>query len=213
LLKAEVAGRYTLMMWVFVSIAIAVILDRWLLAPTTAPTHSSAAHAGRWRLSPQRIVPLGLLLAGLVALIPSFQYNIETAEIPQFVASSAIDSVPQGSVLLTYPFASGQHNLPELWQAMNAMRYRIPDGEIIAKQHLGPLETAFERCWDDPGRPDLAGYVAGARRELVELQVTTILVPEEYSTNPGCAVAFLQQVVGRQPGYKAGAAIWSLAAT
>jgi hypothetical protein len=214
LVKTEVAARYTLMMWVFVSLAIALILDRWLLAPSSVRRYgATSARALRLLPSPGKLLPTGLSLVGIVALVPSFQYQIESAQTPAWFTSQAVDDLPQGSVLLTYPDATGRSNLPELWQAVNGDRYRIPDGEIIAPGHLGPIEAVFRACWLDPNGSHISENVSGARRELVTLQVRTIVVPVQYSVNPGCALSFLRQVLGRPPAYQAGAAVWSLSPT
>lgn len=216
LVNSEVASRYSLFMWLFAAFAIAIIVDQWLFSPARVPAHGRRTSlAASWKTPAVtgRVAPVVLLATGIVSLIPHFQYNIQTASVPAWFASDRPQQVEDGSVLLTYPFGNGLHNAPEMWQALNRFRYRIPDGEIATpKNHDGPIERAFASCWADPSRKaPPASFVRGAAQELVTLQVATVVVPDQFSINPGCAIAFLTNVIGRAPSYEVGSAVWRLA--
>jgi len=216
LVDDEVASRYSVFMWLFVALALALILDRWL--PNPAPERRRGRDGiRRWSTRTQlgRVLPVSLLLAGLVSLIPYPQYKLQGVVIPTWFQSTAVDRVPVGSTLLTYPLARDLHNphelLPELWQAANGMTYRIPAGEVnVPKFHFGALEEAFLLCWtnsnEDVPPPWL---VAKARADIKTWHVETIVVPEQYPDNASCAVNFLEQVLQRPPDVQYGAAVWS----
>jgi hypothetical protein len=218
-LNSEAASRYTLFTWLFIAPALAIIVDQWLGSPLRLPAHRGSRQGAvpSWK-TPHvtgRVLPLALLTAGLVGLIPHYQYMISDAAVPPWFQSSGPSQLKEGSVLLTYPYATAQHNGAQLWQALNGFRYRIPDGEVaVPIDHAGAVEYAFEDCWSDPSTiAPPAWLVARGRAELMTRQVATIVVPSQYTINPACAVRFLTRVLGRSPAQIDGASVWTLRVT
>ncbi|HXY42589.1 MAG TPA: hypothetical protein VEH29_00220 [Acidimicrobiales bacterium] len=209
--QSEVASRYCVFMWLFIALAVGLILDHARnLEPAGRKRHSSRGPA-----PPRRRGPLGafLILAvlGVVSLVPGWPYNIGQVFTPAALEAPAVDVVPVGSTLLTYPLARGNHNLPMVWQALDRFRYRIPAGEeAVRNKHAGPLEAAFNSCWNYPTEEMPGGHRVGlARAEFVLWRVRTVVIPFADSMNPNCAIRFVEDVVGRSPVIEGGAAVWT----
>lgn len=212
LLDSEVASRYTLFMWLFLAMAVAFIVDHWW---RDAGRPVSRKHVSKNRIGPvvaRRAVPIGLLGLGLLALFPDLQYSIHEAFVPPWFASSAVSHVPEGSTLMTYPLARNTHNFPMMWQALNGMGYRIPAGEVaVPYSPGGPVEKAFDTCWMDPTEKTPPSQLVDQSRTWIRTwEVATVVVPEVYTVNPGCAVNFLSAVLEKAPSWQDGAAVWSI---
>ena len=146
-LQSEVASRYCLFMWLFVALAVAVILDRsWTVRLAPGRRHGRAS-ANSFARSP---LPLFLVLAvlGLVSLVPGWPYNIGQVYTPPALEPPTVVANISGGTLLTYPMARNTHNLPMVWQSIDGFSYRIPAGEAsVANGHYGATEAAFASCW------------------------------------------------------------------
>jgi hypothetical protein len=206
---SEVASRYSLFMWLFLALIVAVITDQWLFAPRRPPRHERTSTVGMTN----RAFPAALLLVGIVSLVPNWPYNTAETAVPPWFSSPAVQTVPVGSSLLPYPIATNEHNLAELWQALDNFRYRMPGGEAaVPKSHIGVIGKAYEYCWANPTvdepRPLSLG---GARKNLVTWQVQTIVIPLS-SLNAACAIRYMTLVVGTRPSHQYDAAVWRLPA-
>jgi hypothetical protein len=227
--QSEVASRYTLFMWLFIGLAVAVILDRARRdQPGKPELDGQDGIGGQDRLqaqdgphgeggAPRRArgaLPLMAILAvlGLFSLVPGWPYNIDQVFTPSALVAPTVDHSPVGSTLLTYPLARNTHNLPMVWQAFDRFQYRIPAGEAAVRSahEGGPAETAFNDCWLNPTEQlPPSKLVAGARNNLATWQIRTVVVAETNSINPACAVRFLTEVLGRAPVIERGAAVWT----
>ncbi len=207
-LDSSSASRYTMFMWLFVALAATAILDRWVFARRHSDSRRRSLTA---QLAP-RAVPVALLGASLVALVPNWPYSINPSQVPQWFSSPAVDSIAAGSTLLTYPVATNGHNLPMFWQAVDGMRWRSPSGEYkVGHLHTGPVWVAENFCWNHPAAVQPPrGYQKRAVAELQLWQVRTIVVPTAFSVNPTCAIRYFQQVLRAPPDWQYGAAVWRL---
>ena len=206
--QSEVASRYTLFMWFFIAVAVAVILDRSRrVQPKRRRLHSRGRQA---RHGPLPLV-LTLAVLGIVSLVPAWPYNISQVLTPASLVRPTVDPAAVGSTLVTYPLAKADHSLPMVWQAIDGFQYRIPSAEaIVADRHEGATDAAFESCWLNPAEnAPSSALVAGSRAEFETWQVRTVVVPEANSKNPACAVRFLTAVLGRQPVMERGASVWT----
>jgi hypothetical protein len=211
-LKSEVAARYCLFMWLFIAIAVAVILDR---ARNARPPRKMAHGRPRW-VARFAYWPLPLLLVltalGIVSLVPGWPYNIAQVNTPPALEKPIVVDNIAGGTLLTYPLARNTHNLPMVWQSIDSFEYRIPAGEAsVADGHAGATEAAFTTCWQI-GTPEYAPpatFISGARADFVTWKVRAVVIPLYNSIDPMCAVRFVQSVLGRAPVIEREAAVWT----
>jgi hypothetical protein len=209
--QSEVASRYCLFMWLFIAVAVAVILDRARQVQATRhKVHGQGASARGSSRGPLPV--LGVLAAlGVVSLVPGWPYNIGHVITPAALVPPTVDHSAVGDTLLTYPLARNAHNLPMVWQALDRFQYRIPAGEAAVRNpHEGAVENAFNSCWLTPTEyVPSSSLLPGARSNFAKWQVRTVVIPETSSINPACAVRFVQAVLGRPPVVEGGAAVWS----
>jgi hypothetical protein len=208
-LDSEVASRYSLFMWLFVAVLISIIADRWLFSRRRRPAHGRSGASA----VTSRALPAVLLAAGLVSLIPNWPYAIQQIAVPTWFTSVAAKEVPLGSTLLPYPFASGQSNLPELWQALDDFRFRMPTGEAaVPVTRTGAIGRALSSCFENPDESQPRHLSLDlARKELVAWQVRTIVIPIP-SNNDACAIRYMTLVMGAPPQQQYSAAVWRLTA-
>ena len=211
-LQSEVASRYCLFMWLFIALAVAVMLDR-ARAVGLAPGRLHGRGSGkRFAYSPLPIL-LVLAVLGLVSLVPGWPYNIGQVYTPPALVPPTVVSNIAGGTLLTYPMARNVHNLPMVWQSIDGFNYRIPAGEAsVANGHYGATEAAFSTCWQVTSTLEYAppaSFLPAARSDFVRWQVRAVVIPLRSSVNPLCAVRFVQAVLGRAPVYEQDAAVWT----
>ncbi len=214
--KSEVASRYCLFMWLFIALAVAVILDRARDArPARRRIHGQEGLLKKIAYWP---LPLFLVLTalGLVSLVPGWPYNIgQVMTPPAFVPPTVVPNI-DGGTLLTYPIARNNHNAPMVWQSIDRFSYRIPAGEAsVANGHAGDTEAAFTTCWQ-LGTPEYAPpakFLPGARADFTVWKVRAVVIPLYDTIDPMCAVRFVEAVLGRPPVIEGPAldtsAVWS----
>jgi hypothetical protein len=205
LFDSEIAERYTEFLWLFIGLLVAVMLEE-------------ARHAGL-ALNPVRrgfmlLAPLALVLA---PLIPSWPYGAQSVAVPQWFRSPAVRHVPEGSVLLTYPFPDVATAEPMVWQAVANMRFRMPGGYLITPAQggratfLGGVDTLAAQvligCWNG-GTENLGSATETAlRQELLNWRVATIVVPIN-QPHASCATGVFKTLVGR-PTRQYGSEVWA----
>jgi hypothetical protein len=210
--QSEVAARYCLFMWLFIAMAVAVILDR---ARWTRPARSRLHGQPRWArniaYSPLPVLSV-LAVAGVVSLAPGWPYNISQVHMPVALVRPIVVPDIDSGTLLTYPLARNIHNLPMVWQAVDGFEYRIPAGEAtLGNDHAGATEAAFTTCWQvtKTGLVPSPVLIPAVQADFVTWQVQAVVIPLQNSINPMCAVRFVQEVLGRPPVYERDAAVWT----
>jgi hypothetical protein len=211
-LQSEVASRYCLFMWLFIALAVAVILDRAHEATASVRSaHGRASLLSRYAYSP---LPLFSLLAvlGLFSLVPGWPYNIGKVVTPPALEPPTVVANLHGGTLLTYPLARNIHNLPMVWQSIDGFAYRIPAGEAsVENDHAGATEAAFATCWQLPVKDVVAPakFIPGARKDFAVWKVRAVVIPLTDSIDPSCAASFVTEVLGRQPSLEDGSDVWT----
>lgn len=140
-----VPGRLAVYMWLFV----ALILARWLgglrLAPGRPREAMRPESTTRANLPPTRLL-LGryaVVAVALVALVPAWPYPTRRLDLPSFFTTSAVDVIPRGANVLTYPWVNPFHASGLLWAAVSALRFRVPGGYIALPNPAGgPAQLA-----------------------------------------------------------------------
>ena len=197
--QSEVASRYTLFMWFFIGVAVAVILDRARRArPLRRKLHSQGRQTRRGPLP----LVLTLTVLGVLSLVPAWPYNISQVLTPPALVRPTVDHSPVGSTLLTYPLAKADHSLPMVWQAIDRFQYRIPSAEaIVADRHEGPTDAAFESCWLNPDQGCALGGPGGS------IPCRTRLLARPHRRRPGDQYGqpdLCRPLPDRRPGPTAG---------
>jgi hypothetical protein len=208
LVDSSVAVRYSLYVFLFAGLLLAVGLDR---------LHRSTASSRAVRR--RSAVLCGLLaVVSLVPLVPHWPYAIWSTAVPTFFRSPAVDQIPPGSVALTYPFPRGpEHNEAMLWQVQNDLRFRLPGGYVITAGAGGVAtfdggatftEGLLEDAYTGAPLPSLTDRVAQQVRHDLETWDADTVVVASRGTNPGEAVDLFRAVLGASPKTEAHAKVW-----
>lgn len=157
------------------------------------------------------------LVVGLLALLPvapNHSYVWAPSDSPRFFASSAVESIPGGSVSLVLPESAR----PMLWQQEADFRFRMPEGYVFVP---GPaLEpppftrygtALFSRLLEiEAGGAPAIG--AGERRQvlcdLFAFDIRSVVLGPG-AANPDETKRFFSGAVGRSPAQTDGVWLWS----
>jgi len=94
------------------------------------------------RALPLQIAVLGLALAAAISLLPNWpnrMVDVDTA-VPAFFTSSSARAVPDGAVVLTFPFPQYPFDRAMLWQADDDWRWKIIGGYALIPGRVAPTE-------------------------------------------------------------------------
>ena len=203
-LSSGIAARFSVFMWLFVALAVAVIVDRY-----RAARRGRTAPAGRLRRLAGPAAGAVLLAASCAALVPAWPYTFGPAYVPAWFASPAARHVRAGATVLPYPVARASFSLPMVWQALDGYRYGIPGGEAaVTDPHVSRLERILWGCLVGTPNPPVGPHLVTAlRAELRARRVTTVVVPGDLPGAP-CARGYLEAVLRRPPVEAHGASVW-----
>ena len=191
------------------------------------PTADAGATA-----SPRRPAALGgALLAGSAVAIASlwwtYQVPLVTSRVtvPRWYRAAAT-TVPPGSVVLAYPFpfpADGASS-PMVWQAVDAMRFRLaggyvkapgPGGRPLGDDPTATIEGVLARLTAGAAGPLPRGTraeVASLRSAIRRWRVRDVVVTPR-GRDPSIAVAMFTAALGAPPRRADGALVWVVAAS
>lgn len=173
--------------------------------------------------------PAGIVAAGVIALVPllpRYPYRSTPVDTPAFFTSAAVDAVPSGSVMLTYPYDIVFFNQPMLWQAAAGMRFAIFGGEAFVPGPNG--QSLLEPAVLDPsgvirlfaatedGRSSPYGpapalnpqSVSAIRTFCARYHVATVVVDKHFH-HAAMIVPYLTAAFG-SPSVVGGVDLWSL---
>ena len=122
LLDSSIASRYVAFFWLFAALLLAMILDAFYLRMVAEDRPSD-----RFRATLNTSI---LVCCGLLLLIPAWPYESGPANVPAWFTTQG-HSIPVGTTVVVYPFASSVDSSAMLWQAMADMRFRMPGGYAI----------------------------------------------------------------------------------
>lgn len=143
------------------------------------------------------IALVGLSLLVLVPLMPNGLVSSVRVQVPAYFSSSAVTEIPNGSIVLPYPYPYYTGNAPMLWQTASRMRFRILGGEVYVPSpsrastnyphgDLPPKVWAVlinrgrggrnARPWHAPSAAQRVGLVADLRRYVASHSVDVIVV-------------------------------------
>jgi hypothetical protein len=204
LFEGAVVARFSVFVVLFAALVLGLALER----------------LRRWPRWPSRWV--GLEIAALVAvavlspLMPALPYAVRVVDTPAFFTSSAVESVPAGSVAVLYPSTTPADADSTLWQASSGMRFKMPGAYALVPSH----GHAGTQQW---GTPTLTsgtlGSIVGGRtvaetaplRHALRAQWRTWNA-QTFIVGPGPNEAFARQfvswVIGRPPVQRQGVYVW-----
>ena len=212
-LQDEIASRYSIAVWFFVALLTGAILDRARQAwREWSSRHGEAGESSRHRSRMRRLViatsgAWGVLL--VLSLAPAWPYPWQQTLVPAWFTSPAVQAVPYGSTLLTYPMAHSPNTLADVWQAIDGMRYRIPAGQgAFAHPTISTTEQVFDICLAGKVPKLTAKLVAKMRKDMHTFKVSTVVVPLLIGYS-GCGSSVMGAVLGSPATVQYGAYVWT----
>jgi hypothetical protein len=183
-----------------------------------------------WRRLPLARVAL-VVATGAVMVVPIWRlYNaplsVQHVHAPPWYTTAAL-TVPEGSVVVSYPFpaSSSLTAQPMVWQAADGMRFRLaggyvkvpgPSGAVIG---TGPPHSAVRTLVDltlPPGPPGTVPAVSALDLEHLRAALGTwgasYVVVSDRGTLPVEAAAVFTAATGRLPVIEHRAWVWNVAA-
>jgi len=203
LFDSSVAARWITYFWLFAALILAVTIDA-VRARLTARTSRGSGLAA-----------LGVctLLAAcvLVPLVPAWPYASASVRVPAWFTGAA-RSLPLGTTLVVYPWASPSDSSAMLWQAEADLRFKMtggygifanPAGTIALGGQITPLEATLTAC-EAGATPTLSPAAVRSQLHAVGASIV-VVVP----TAPGapCAEQILEAALG-QPENTEGVLLW-----
>jgi hypothetical protein len=175
--------------------------------------HAAQVRAPAW---------MATVIVGVVALVPVFvtfdiPFTVRPISTPVWMARDA-PLLPNGTVLLTVPFAFSGSDKPMLWQAVDDMHFRLAGAGLKTPDAVGgPVGDgapgSARRILADltvSGSTEPSGTVAqlSAVRAAVRSWRVNRIVIDGPSRDPVYASGFLTAVLGAAPSYDHGAWVW-----
>jgi hypothetical protein len=168
---------------------------------------------GGWR-RPAAVV---VALLVLVPLWPSSTIEAEEVTTPSFFTGPAVRALPRDSVVLVLPWAYRRTSLAMTWQAEAGLWYRMPGGYFVGPQRdsdlprfdaiPSPASITFGRIFGGNPPPRLTGPRRRAlARDFVRWRIGSVVVGP--MPNQAAMVAFLTDLLGREPQVVEGVYLW-----
>jgi hypothetical protein len=212
LLNAILAGRFTLFVDLFVGGVVAIgaeLLHRDL-----------SRRKGFTELVVTSLIAL-LMAVALVPVAPRWPYPHVTVATttPAFFTTKAVDAVPAGAAVLTFPYPIYPENQAMLWQAVSGMRFKIlggyalvPGPDNVASDGPAPVvpatvPTTLIADYTGLANPGPAATPADLR-SLVQTYGIQALIVGPGGVDPAAAVALFTQTYG-PPQVVGGIDLWS----
>ncbi len=202
-INGAVLARFSVFVFLFAALVLGLAVE-WLR---------------RWPRWPNRWVglPVAVLVSGVVLLplIPALPYEEVPVDTPAFFTTTAVDSVPQGSVAVLYPPTTSGDADSMLWQASAGMRFKMPGAYALV-----PGRGAAQPTWGSPTLSTgtlqaLEGGVALPRTSSLRNQLRAewrAWKAQTFIMGPGgheaAARDFITWVIGKAPAYTHGVYVW-----
>jgi hypothetical protein len=203
LLTGAALARFSVFVFLFAALVLGIAMERirgWPQWPN------------RWT---GMGLSIGLAAVALLPLVPALPYPEISTDTPSFFTTSAVDSIPVGSVAVVYPRASTLDDDAMLWQASAAMRFKMPSAYALV-----PTAKTGQSQW---GTPTLTSGTLDALEAGVPVARTPAIrgalrgqwrewKVQDFIMGPGdhipTARRFVSWVIGTQPVYTHGVYVW-----
>lgn len=229
LLKGILDVRFSLFIQMSAAAALAIGLDEMAARAAGHVRHLRRAHASGpawWAKWSGRLVSIDttalVAIVALLPLLPAGAYPPGPASSPAFYTSAAVDRIPQGAAVLTYPYVlvpDSEWNLT--FQVEAGMRYKVfgadgfvPDGpghtgistptplapRVVERLFADAYTPAFARMRlrTEVGRPTPPvdrGTVAALRTFLVRYHVDAVVV-DDLGLHPQTVISYVTDALG-----------------
>lgn len=215
----EVPARFSIFVALFVAMAFAIGLDRFI--------HAERPNRARGIVT-STLVVIGVG-ASLISLAPRLPVSSESPALPTPVANAVRDLLPAGAVVLAYPYPQSPFAQAMLWQASDDFRFtllggyaniRTPDGSgqifpllsqpVYVQEFLSAAERAGRGHYPKPGK------VADPAAELcafIRNNRVTAVVFQPFGAGARGVQALFASALGKPMGQAAGLSVWGVAAT
>jgi hypothetical protein len=195
-------NRLALYVALFMSLLLAIFVDRLLRQPRVAP----------------RLAAVVCVVAVLLPLLPRWPYQFSSTDTPSFFTDGAAQRIRDGEVVLMAPFSSTLATAGALvWQAQSGMRFRIPEGYLFTagpggQARLGPEPFALSRrmgdIYDGTGAtvPPTAAEMDQYRQDLRSHGVGAVVIGP--MPHQGELLELFTFILGRRPEAVDGVYLW-----
>ena len=222
-LQSAEAIRFVLCTWLGVAVIVAVgtdaLLGRALAAGARRRVAGGRSPAVRRALA---VAPVaGVLAVSLVPLVPRWPYASQPTAIPPYFTSRAVRSIPEGAVVMTYPYAQPGQVAPEMWQMASGFRFRLVGGYAYVADNGGipfgsppvrpPALTDLLVGAETPGAapvPHPGPATAAAIRKALRREGVQAFLLQPVGAQPAVVVAALRAALGRPPVVSGGVLAW-----
>jgi len=161
-----------------------------------------------------------LLVLGLIALLPTFDFPASAHSDPRFfTAGGDVQRIAEGASVLVAPWVSSGEALdPEMWQVKSGLRFRMPSGYFnqpdprrpnthIIGPAPRPLSDAMIAIFEGKGAPAITAVDRHSfAADLHYWRVSTVVVGP--MPNHDAMVAFFTDLLGRPPVEDQGVDAW-----
>ncbi|MHB8590005.1 MAG: hypothetical protein ACYDA0_14335 [Candidatus Dormibacteraceae bacterium] len=176
-----------------------------------------------WRSGRRFARPLAVLAtaASLALLVPSLPWFVSTAHVPSVFQPGTADNryfqsvVPPGSVAVILPADDLRPDAgyAVLWQAVDGMAFKMPEGDLIHGGSNGvatddPEPSPLWNAMSQLQRGQLPNDVPGVLAQLQQLGVRAVVVGS--MDHEQLAVSYFTTVLGRPPSQVGDVYIWSV---
>jgi hypothetical protein len=215
----EVPARFSIFVALFVAMALAIGLDRFI--------HTEQPH------KQLRIIASGLVVLGvgasLAALVPRVPVSKETTALPAPVAKAVHDLIAPGAVVLAYPYPQPPYAQAMLWQASDDFRFtllggyaniRTPDGAgqifpvlsqpVYVQEFLSAAESGDHGHYPHPAA--VANPAAQLCSFIRENHVTTVVF-QPYGPSALAVQSLFVSALAEPTSNAAGLSVWASSAT
>jgi hypothetical protein len=227
-----IPSRFALGLWFSIAVIFALALDamkswsadalRQQLDARASGTSRSQANRRR-RVAARGATALALLLglAIIIPLVPNWPTNQQPASVPAFFTSQDVQTIPAGSLALTYPYPVTSMAYPMVWQADTGMRYRMLGGYAIGRGADGsgtyfadpnPVEFCLIQIYTTGAKPPSLCDPAAMASALRVSGVTSVIAGAG-QPHIGTAVSALRAALGAPPRLVGGVWLWQCSPT
>lgn len=235
-LESIIPARFSLYTFLAAAVLLGMVVDRcwatWSGRRPGAPADEGRRARRRARSRLRAVAAgTGALAVAAVALVPLVPYApVGPAVfngIPDWFAAAVHPKTPHGSVVLTYPYASGQAPQVESWLSVAGVPFQIPGGYFLAPGPTGQEVTGSQLNYtrdtaigdwlyaiqEGHPNPHTAAWRLELDDELRSWGVRTVVAVPADGADPSGALSQLEWLLGKPSAQTAETAEWYHVAT
>jgi hypothetical protein len=218
LLGNMLVSRLMLYVYLLAGLLVAITLDGiWKVGGNHDNDELRLPGMPRPRRRWSALIPIIGVALALAALSPHFDFPATDATVPAFFTSADVQRIRARSVVLIAPFARDTSTSePMLWQAVAAMRFRMPAGYATGPDNSGrfsflPIPTPLSELMQSVQRSEQTDPMTPEKRtellgELRADHVETIIVGP--FSQRDAMIELFRGLLGRPPEHIGGVDVW-----